>query len=147
MDYELICTCLSSVVDKSFEKISNVSNSCALLFYNMENINWAGYYFLKDDELYLGPFQGKIACTILKKGKGVCWECVNRGETVIVGNVHNFKTHIACDSASLSEIVVPIYKDGEIIGVLDIDSPIENRFNNLDREGLEKFVSIIEEII
>ncbi len=147
MDYELTCTQLSSIIDKSYEQISNLSNSCALLFYNMENINWAGYYFLKDDELYLGPFQGKVACTILKKGKGVCWECVNRGETVIVDNVHNFKTHIACDSASLSEIVIPIYKDGKIIGVLDIDSPIENRFSDSDKIGLEKFVDIIKEII
>lgn len=147
MDYNLVCKQLDSLISSDDEMISNYANSCALLNEYLENINWVGYYFLKNDDLYLGPFQGKVACTRLKKGIGVCQECVRVGETVIVDDVHSFKTHIACDSASKSEIVLPIHKNGIIIGVLDIDSPVLSRFTKEDKNGLEEFVKILEKVI
>ena len=99
-------------------------------------MNWAGFYFLKDGELVLGPFQGQPACVRIKMGEGVCGTAAAKRETVVVSNVHEFPGHIACDSASNSEIVVPIIRDGELIGVLDLDSPSIDRFNNEDAAGL-----------
>ncbi len=147
MDYNLINKQLESVIETTDDKIANYANASSILFYSLENVNWAGFYFLKNDSLVLGPFQGKVACTILPKNKGVCWACVNKEETVIVENVHNFTGHIACDSASVSEIVVPIKKENKIIGVLDIDSTKESNFDSSDRIGLEKFIEILKEKI
>ena len=117
----------------------------ALLWQALTDINWAGFYVLEGDILVLGPFQGKPACIEIQVGKGVCGTAVAEKQTQLVANVHEFPGHIACDGASNSEIVVPIYKDGAVFGVLDIDSPVFSRFTEEDRDGLEAFVKVLEE--
>lgn len=124
--------------------ISNLANASALLYNSLSDINWAGFYLMQDGQLVLGPFQGKPACIEIAVGRGVCGSAVAKGSTILVENVHEFEGHIACDSASNSEIVIPIHKNGVIIGVLDIDSPTVGRFTQADREGLEEFVRILE---
>ena len=124
--------------------IANLANASALLFDTLEDLNWAGFYLMENGKLILGPFQGKPACIEIAVGKGVCGAAVERNETVLVKNVHEFPGHIACDSASNSEIVIPIHKNGEIFGVLDIDSPSLSRFTDEDKTGLEEFVKILE---
>ncbi len=118
--------------------IANCANLSALLFMEMERINWAGVYLLKDEALVLGPFQGKPACTRIPMGQGVCGKAASVRETVLVDDVHAFDGHIACDGASNSEIVVPLIKDGVLMGVLDIDSPHFSRFDQDDQAGLEQ---------
>lgn len=144
-DYQTLNNSLRALVHDVPHKIANFSNSSAVLFDMLEDINWAGFYFLEGDKLILGPFQGKPACIEINIGRGVCGTAVQDGKTILVENVHEFPGHIACDSASNSEIVIPIRKDGIIIGVLDIDSPLLGRFTNEDKIGLEEFVSILEE--
>lgn len=144
-DYKTLNNSLRALVHDVPHKIANFSNSSAVLFDMLEDINWAGFYFLEGDKLILGPFQGKPACIEINIGRGVCGTAVQDGKTILVENVHEFPGHIACDSASNSEIVIPIRKDGIIIGVLDIDSPLFGRFTNEDKKGLEEFVSILEE--
>ena len=139
MDYCVLLSQLSALTENIPHKIANLANASALLWQHMENINWAGFYLLEENTLILGPFQGKPACIEIPIGKGVCGAAVDRGETIVVENVHNFPGHIACDCASNSEIVVPLRKDGCIIGVLDIDSPLVGRFTEDDRIGLEQF--------
>ena len=139
MDYCVLLSQLSALTENTPHKIANLANASALLWQHMENINWAGFYLLEENTLILGPFQGKPACIEIPIGKGVCGAAVDRGETIVVENVHNFPGHIACDCASNSEIVVPLRKDGCIIGVLDIDSPLVGRFTEDDRIGLEQF--------
>lgn len=129
------------------QEISILSNASALLDMYLDDINWVGFYLLKDNELILGPFQGKPACTNIPLHKGVCGYCATKKETIIVGNVHEFEGHIACDNASNSEICIPIYKNNNFYGLLDIDSPIFNRFQKNDQEYLEKFILIIEEVL
>lgn len=124
--------------------IANLANASALLFDTLEDLNWAGFYLMENGKLILGPFQGKPACIEIAVGKGVCGTAVERNETILVKNVHEFPGHIACDSASNSEIVIPIHKNGEIFGVLDIDSPSLSRFTDEDKTGLEEFVKILE---
>lgn len=124
--------------------IANLANASALLFDTLEDLNWAGFYLMENGKLILGPFQGKPACIEIAVGKGVCGTAVERNETVLVKNVHEFPGHIACDSASNSEIVIPIHKNNEIFGVLDIDSPSISRFTDEDKTGLEEFVKILE---
>ncbi len=124
--------------------IANLANASALLFDTLEDLNWAGFYLMENGKLILGPFQGKPACIEIAVGKGVCGTAVERNETVLVKNVHEFPGHIACDSASNSEIVIPIHKNNEIFGVLDIDSPTLSRFTDEDKTGLEEFVKILE---
>ena len=124
--------------------IANLSNASALLFDTLEDINWAGFYKMTDGILVLGPFQGKTACIRIPVGRGVCGTAVTQNATQLVPDVHALPGHIACDSASRSEIVVPIHVQGAIWGVLDIDSPFENRFSSGDQEGLEAFVRILE---
>ena len=124
--------------------IANLANASALLFDTLEDLNWAGFYLMENGKLILGPFQGKPACIEIAVGKGVCGTAVERNETVLVKNVHEFPGHIACDSASNSEIVIPIHKNDEIFGVLDIDSPPLSRFTGEDKTGLEEFVKILE---
>ena len=124
--------------------IANLANASALLFDTLEDINWAGFYHMEQGRLVLGPFQGKPACIEIPLNKGVCGAAASRGETVLVKNVHEFPGHIACDSASNSEIVIPIRKKGAVVGVLDIDSPNIGRFTEDDKEGLERFVKILE---
>ena len=118
----------ASLLDGESDVIANLANASALIYDVLSDINWAGFYFVKDGELVLGPFQGKPACVRLKIGKGVCGTAVAEDRTIVVADVHEFAGHIACDSASNSEIVVPLRKNGEIVGVLDIDSPLSNRF-------------------
>ena len=124
---------------------ANLANASALLNDTLKEINWVGFYLMEDGKLVLGPFQGKLACVEIQVGKGVCGTAVLRDETVLVKNVHEFPGHIACDSASNSEIVLPIHSDGRILGVLDIDSPVLARFDEEDREGLAAFVRVLEE--
>ena len=122
----------------------NLANASALLYDTLEDLNWAGFYLMQDEKLVLGPFQGKPACIEIEVGKGVCGTAVAKRKTVLVKNVHEFEGHIACDSASNSEIVVPIFNGDEVVGVLDIDSPIFERFDESDRVGLEELVKILE---
>ncbi len=134
---------LTGLICEEPDWLANLSNASALLWLLLEDINWAGFYLHKNDELVLGPFQGKPACTHIALGKGVCGTAADKLQTQLVKNVHEFPGHIACDSASNSEIVIPIIKDNKLIGVLDIDSPILNRFDETDKIHLEKFVSNI----
>lgn len=127
--------------------IANLANTSAVIFDNMKDLNWAGFYLMEDGKLVLGPFQGKVACIEIKVGRGVCGTAVAKDETIVVKDVHEFPGHIACDGASESEIVVPIHKDGKVWGVLDIDSPIKNRFSEADKEDLEGVVKVLEGII
>ena len=137
---------LKALLDKEDWLITNLSNASALLNGHLENINWVGFYIMQNGELVLGPFQGKTACVRIKVGRGVCGTAVSEDKTQLVADVHQFPGHIACDCASNSEIVVPIHHNGEIVGVLDIDSPLLNRFSEEDRINLEESVKIIEEI-
>lgn len=125
--------------------IANLSNASALLNVFLEEINWVGFYLVKDTQLVLGPFQGLPACIRIPFDKGVCGYVATTKQTALVQNVHEFVGHIACDSATNSEIVVPIIKDNELMGVLDIDSPLLNRFSKTDQHYLEKFVQILVE--
>ena len=127
--------------------LANMANAVALLYNSLENINWAGLYLIEGDKLVLGPFQGKPACTVIPIGKGVCGTAVLQNKIQLVPDVHAFPGHIVCDSASKSEIVIPLRKNGEIIGVLDIDSPILNRFTQNDQQFLEQFCSVLETVI
>jgi L-methionine (R)-S-oxide reductase len=123
------------------DAIANFANTSSLLYHSLPDLNWVGFYLLKDGELVVGPFQGKPACVRIALGKGVCGTAAARRATVIVGNVHEFEGHIACDSASNSEIVVPLLRGNELIGVLDLDSPRFARFDAEDQAGLEKVVA------
>ena len=143
-DYKELCLRLDAVTEGVPHKIANLANASALLFEAMEDINWAGFYLMEGGRLVLGPFQGKTACIEIQVGKGVCGTAVLLNETQLVEDVHAFPGHIACDCASNSEIVVPIRRDGQVIGVLDIDSPIFSRFKAEDKAGLEEFVRILE---
>ncbi|NLZ76266.1 MAG: GAF domain-containing protein [Erysipelotrichia bacterium] len=138
---------LQSLIAEEKYLITLLSNTSAFFNECLENINWVGYYLLKDQQLILGPFQGKVACEIIPLNKGVCGYCATIKQTVIVDDVHAFAGHIACDSASNSEIVLPIIINNELFGVLDIDSPIKSRFNNQDKEILEKCVNILQDKI
>jgi GAF domain-containing protein len=133
---------LRSLLEGERDFIANAANFSALLFYSLTDLNWTGFYLLKDGELVLGPFQGRPACVRIAVGKGVCGTAAERRETVLVDNVHEFPGHIACDSASNSEIVVPLVKGGELIGVLDLDSPSFARFDDEDARGLNDLVAI-----
>lgn len=140
--YGELCRQLEALLHGERDPIANAANMSALLFQAMPDLNWAGFYFLKGGELVLGPFQGKPACVRIAVGKGVCGTAVARRETVLVEDVHAFPGHIACDAASQSELVVPLVRGGEVIGVLDLDSPKVARFDADDRDGLEQAVRI-----
>ncbi len=127
--------------------ITILSNTSAALMQMMPDLNWAGYYLMHEGHLILGPFQGKVACEVIEVGKGVCGSSVAEKKTMLVRNVHEFPGHIACDSASNSEIVVPIIINDEVWGVLDIDSPLLERFDEIDQQNLEEIVRIITEAI
>ena len=131
------------IADES-DMIANMANLSALLFNEMPDLNWSGFYILRQGELVLGPFQGKPACVRIPVGKGVCGTAVASGEIQLVKDVHEFPGHIACDAASNSEIVLPVRFQGEIIAVLDIDSPSLARFDLADQQGLAEFVDIFE---
>lgn len=146
-DYDFLCRQLHALTDGIPYKIANLSNAAALLWQSLTDINWAGFYIMEDGKLILGPFLGKPACIAIPVGKGVCGTAVAEDRTQLVPDVHAFPGHIACDSASNSEIVIPIHVQGTIWGVLDIDSPVFGRFSEKDRAGLEAFVRILEGIL
>jgi GAF domain-containing protein len=133
------------LISKDFPLISNLSNVSAILN-TLENINWAGFYLVQNNELVLGPFQGDVACFKIPFGKGVCGSAWKEKKTLIVEDVNAFKGHIACSSLSKSEIVTPIFKDGEVVAVIDIDAPIYSRFNEEIKEDLEKTAAILSTI-
>lgn len=143
-NYDLLQKQVSSLIEDESNMIAILSNVSALLNDALDQINWVGFYLVEDNELILGPFQGHPACVHIAIGKGVCGTAVAKDESQLVADVNAFPGHIACDANSKSEIVVPIHKDNSIIGVLDIDAPITDRFNNEDKQGLETIVSIIE---
>lgn len=143
MDYALLNKQLAALTDGVTYRISNLANAAALLYGALPDINWAGFYLFEDDRLYLGPFMGKPACVEIPLGRGVCGTAANENRTVLVPDVHAFEGHIACDCDSNSEIVVPLNADGRLYGVLDIDSPVFDRFSEDDRRGLEEFASVL----
>jgi GAF domain-containing protein len=128
--------------DGERDAIANAANLAALIGFGLEDLNWSGFYFLKDSELVLGPFQGKPACVRIALGKGVCGTAAATRETVVVPDVHEFPGHIACDAASRSEIVIPLVRNGALLGVIDLDAPIPNRFDDEDRKGLEALAAL-----
>jgi GAF domain-containing protein len=144
MDYTELNRELAALIDGIPYETANLANASALLWQHLQGINWAGFYKMIDGKLVLGPFQGKPACIVIPVGRGVCGTAVAQDKTQLVADVHQFPGHIACDSASNSEIVIPIHVNGNIWGVLDIDSPHFSRFSETDREGLETFVKILE---
>ena len=146
-NYQLLTQELTALVDGVPYLIANLSNASALLWQHLPDINWAGFYVMEDGALVLGPFQGKPACIRIPVGRGVCGTAVAEDAVQLVPDVHQFPGHIACDGASNSEIVLPIHKDGQIWGVLDIDSPNLARFTVEDQAGLEAVVKILENII
>ncbi len=144
-DYKLLVKQLNSLLQGVDKEISKLANASAFLYNSLDDVSWVGFYLLDKDYLYLGPFQGKVACTSIPVGKGVCGTAVAKKETILVKNVHEFPGHIACDSESNSEIVIPIYKNKDLYMVLDIDSKSLNRFNESDKDGLEEISKIIGE--
>lgn len=141
--YELLQQQLKAILDGESDVIANLSNVSAILNGALKEINWVGFYLMKNGSLILGPFQGKLACVHIEIGRGVCGTAVKEERTQLVDDVHVFPGHIACDSASNSEIVVPLKKDGKILGVLDIDSPKLARFDKEDQIHLEKIAEIL----
>ena len=148
-DYELLIQQAEALTKDCPHLIANLANISSLLFTTLEDINWAGFYLLEEtsDKLILGPFQGNPACIEIQLGKGVCGTAASEDKTQLVPDVHLFPGHIACDSASRSEIVVPVHKNSKVVGVLDIDSPSLSRFTEEDQSGLKKLVSVLEKTI
>jgi len=144
MDYIELNARLEALIGGVPHPIANLANASALLWEALEDINWAGFYLAEGEKLVLGPFQGKPACIEIPWGKGVCGTAAVENATQVVPDVHLFPGHIACDSASRSEVVVPLREGERVIGVLDLDSPLPNRFTEADREGLEAFACIVE---
>src|SRR6185295_620007 len=140
--YASLVVQLLSLLKGEHDFIANAANFSALLFNSLPNVNWAGFYFLRDDELVLGPFQGNPACVRIPMGKGVCGVAAQQCETIIVPNVHEFPGHIACDLASNAEIVVPLFDGERLLGVLDLDSPLIGRFDDQDAEGLNELATV-----
>ena len=143
-DYALLLAQLEAITELESDTIANLSNASAALNMNLEQINWVGFYLVRDGELVLGPFQGKVACRRIAFGKGVCGTAAATGCTQLVENVHTFSGHIACDSASNSEIVIPLFHNGALVAVLDIDSPVYGRFTTEDQAGLEQCAAALE---
>ena len=144
-DYDMLCRQMLELAEEEPFYMPLLANASALLFETLPKLNWAGFYLIREGELVLGPFQGKVACIHIAQGKGVCGTAAAENRTVRVQNVHEFPGHIACDSASRSEIVVPLRQNGKVVGVMDIDSPEYERFSPEDQTGLEQFAAIIED--
>ena len=144
VDYSALCQGIRALTEHVPYLTANLANTSALIWEMLPELNWAGFYQMVDGALVLGPFQGKPACIRIPVGKGVCGSAVQERKTIRVENVHAFPGHIACDGASNSEIVIPLWKNGEIWGVLDIDSPIFARFTEEDQQGLETVAREIE---
>lgn len=147
MDYKTLIAQVKALTEGVPYTIANLANVSAAIWQAMDKINWAGFYLMDAGKLVLGPFQGKPACIEIPVGKGVCGTAVKEEKTILVEDVHQFPGHIACDSASNSEIVVPIFKNGEVCGVLDIDSPYFARFTAEDQQGLEALVKVLEKVL
>lgn len=145
--YQLMCKQMKSLIEGCPLPLPALANCSALLWENLDRINWAGFYLLKNDTLYLGPFQGKTACTVIPVGKGVCGAAALTCEIQLVPDVHQFPGHIACDSASNSEIVLPLLVNGTLVGVMDIDSPEYNRFTVEDANGLHALCQVLAECV
>ncbi|GLB58524.1 hypothetical protein NCCP133_06570 [Cytobacillus sp. NCCP-133] len=141
--YKLVIKQLIALLEGERNIIANLSNASALLNQFLDRTNWVGFYLMEDGELVLGPFQGLPACVRIPLGKGVCGTAAKQMETIRVEDVHQFPGHIACDAASQSEIVIPLIKEGKLLGVLDIDSPEKNRFDKLDHEYLDEFSKVL----
>ena len=146
-DYNLLCEQLRALSEDNPHRIAKLANASALIYQGLDRLNWAGFYFLEGGKLVLGPFQGRPACIEIPMGRGVCGTAAKLDRTQLVEDVHAFPGHIACDSASRSEIVVPLHENGIVTGVLDIDSPVENRFDEADRAGVEAFARILEQFL
>ena len=147
VDYDSVCTQLAALIEGVPYEVANLANASALLWQELPGINWVGFYKMEDGALVLGPFQGKPACIRIAVGRGVCGTAVAEDQVQLVYNVHDFPGHIACDSASNSEIVLPIHVDGKTWGVLDIDSPEIGRFTQEDCVGLQKVITILEQVL
>jgi L-methionine (R)-S-oxide reductase len=147
--YNLLCKQLQALLEGESNATANLANASALLNQFLDRVNWVGFYTMDEEanQLVLGPFQGLPACVRIPLGKGVCGTSAQNQETLVVKDVHEFPGHIACDAASQSEIVVPLVKNGKLLGVLDIDSPEKGRFDEVDRENLEKFTAILLQYI
>lgn len=143
--YEMLLPMLKSLLENEHDRIANMANASALLYEYLEEVNWAGFYLYKNDELILGPFQGKVACMHIPMKKGVCGQAADQRKILRIANVHEFPTHIACDSASNSEIVIPLLQKNTLLGVLDIDSTAFDRFDETDQTYLSAFVDILLE--
>jgi L-methionine (R)-S-oxide reductase len=141
--YDDLAAQLAALLDGEDDPVANAANAAALIYHGLPDLNWAGFYFSRGGELVLGPFQGKPACVRIPWGKGVCGSAATRAEALIVPDVHDFPGHIACDPASRSELVVPLISAGQVIGVLDLDSPLPGRFDEADRAGCERLVAIL----
>ena len=146
-DYEALCMKLTGLLDGVPHRIANLANASALIYESLEDLNWAGFYLLEGETLVLGPFQGRPACIEIPMGRGVCGTAAQTGQTQLVPDVHLFPGHIACDSASNSEIVVPLRIDGKVVGVLDLDSPWPGRFTDEDQAGLEAVGEIVSQML
>ena len=146
-DYRMIMKQMESMAEISADVTAVMANTAALLFHSMDDINWAGFYLVKGGALILGPFQGKTACVRIERGRGVCGTAWDQDRVQLVPDVHAFPGHIACDSASRSEIVVPIRRDGEVFAVLDIDSPKSGRFDEKDEAGLVQLAAAMERVL
>lgn len=146
-NYALVKKQLIALIEGETNLIANLSNASALLNQFLDQINWVGFYLVEEEELILGPFQGLPACIRIPFGKGVCGTSVAKRKTLRIADVHQFSGHIACDAASQSEIVIPLIKDDRIIGVLDIDSPVKNRFDDVDQQCLEEFATTLCEYL
>lgn len=147
IDYPLLCSQIRELLKTEPWFAAGLSNISALIMETLPDLNWAGFYLMRDGQLIVGPFQGKPACIHIPVGKGVCGTAVQKDETIVVPDVHAFPGHIACDSASNAEIVIPLHGKDGVIGVLDIDSPLPERFSEADRVGLEMAVRVIEELL
>ncbi|MCR5767491.1 MAG: GAF domain-containing protein [Lachnospiraceae bacterium] len=143
-DYETLRQQVEGLLDEEPWYVAAMSNISALIMTSLDRLNWAGFYIIRDDMLVVGPFQGKPACIRIPVGKGVCGTAIKEDRMQVVPDVHKFPGHIACDSASESEIVIPIHRDGKVAAVLDIDSPVKNRFGNEEADGLSTIVELIE---
>ncbi len=142
-----MCKQIRSLAEISDHYMPVLANASAILYEGMDDLNWAGFYLVEDDHLILGPFQGKFACVRIEKGKGVCGTALEKDEIQVVADVHQFPGHIACDSASNSEIVIPLHSNGKAVAVMDIDSPVFDRFSKEDEVGLSEFARTLEEIV
>ena len=147
IDYEMLCRQAGEIIGIDPWYVPTLSNVSALLMDTLPDLNWIGFYLLRGSGLVVGPFQGKPACVHIPFGKGVCGTCIAEDRTINVPDVHRFPGHIACDSASNSEIVIPLHHEGKCVALLDVDSPVHGRFSETDEAGLKKVAGVIEKLV